>query len=84
MSKSSKGRSVHVVPSQTQPGKFVNKVEGNPRPISRPTTQAESIKKAIPVAKQNQSEVVIHRPNGLIRDSDSYGRDPNPPRDKKH
>jgi hypothetical protein len=81
---SRKGPSVHVVPSKTQPRKFVNKVEGNPRPISRPASQADSIKKAIPVAKQNKSEVVIHRPNGQIRDSDSYGNDPNPPRDGKH
>jgi hypothetical protein len=81
---SRKGPSVHVVPSKTQPGKFVNKVEGNPRPISRPATQKESIQKAIPIAKQNLSEVKIHGRDGKIRDSDSYGRDPNPPRDRKH
>lgn len=81
---SNKGKDVHVVPSKTTPGKFVNKVEGNPTPISRPATQAKSIEKAIPVAKKNHAEVVVHRPNGQIRDSDSYGRDPNPPRDKKH
>jgi hypothetical protein len=81
---SKKGPNVHVVRSQTTPSKFVNKVEGNPKPISRPATQAESIKKAIPVAKANQSEVVIHRRDGTIRDKDSYGNDPNPPRDKKH
>jgi hypothetical protein len=27
---------------------------------------------------------VIHRRDGTIRDSDSYGNDPNPPRDTKH
>jgi hypothetical protein len=27
---------------------------------------------------------VIHRPDGTIRDKDSYGNDPNPPKDKKH
>jgi hypothetical protein len=27
--------------------------------------------------------VVIHRPDGRIRDSDSYGNDPIPPRDRK-
>jgi len=36
------------------------------------------------VAKQNQSELVIHRPNGQIRDKDSYGNDSCPPKDKKH
>ncbi len=35
-------------------------------------------------AKADRVEVVIHRPNGQIRDSDSYGNDPNPPKDRKH
>ena len=81
---SKKGPNVHVVPSKTQPGKFVVKEAGNSQAITRPETQAKSIQKAILVAKQNQSEVVIHGRDGKIRDSDSYGSDPNPPRDKKH
>jgi hypothetical protein len=44
----------------------------------------KTIQKAIPVAKKNQSEVVIHGRDGKIRDKDSYGNDPHPPRDKKH
>lgn len=81
---SKKGPSVHVVPSKSTPGKFVVKVAGKPQPVTRPSTQAASIKKAIPLAKANESEVVIHNKKGQIRDSDSYGRDPSPPRDKKH
>jgi hypothetical protein len=84
MGTSRKGPSVHVVPSHSKPGKFVNKVEGQSKPISRPATQAESIAKAIPIAKHNKAEVVIHGRDGKIRDKDSYGNDPNPPRDKKH
>jgi hypothetical protein len=84
MSKARKGPNLHVVPSQSTPGKFVVKEEGNPKPVTRPATQKESIEKAIPKAKQNQSEVVIHGENGRIRDKDSYGNDPNPPRDRKH
>lgn len=80
---SKKGGSIHVIPSATKPGKFVNKVEGNPKPISKPATQLESIKRAISVAKQRGGEVVIHRRDGTVRDADSYGNDPNPPRDKK-
>lgn len=81
---SKKGPSVHVVKSQTQPNKFVAKVEGNSKPITRPATQAATIERAIPVAKKNRSEVVIHGRDGKIRDKDSYGNDPMPPRDKKH
>ena len=71
-----KGPNVHVVPSATKPGKFVAKEAGNPKPITRPATQAATIAKAIPVAKANQSEVVIHGRNAKIRDRDSYGVDP--------
>jgi hypothetical protein len=81
---SKKGPSVHVVKSQMQPRKFIAKVEGNPKPITRPATQGETIAKAIPIAKQNKSEVVIHGRDGKIRDKDSYGHDPVPPRDKTH
>jgi hypothetical protein len=81
---SKKGPNIHVVPAVARPGKFVVKEAGNPKPLTRPATQGASIEKAIPRAKQNASEVVIHNRKGQIRDSDSYGRDPNPPKDKKH
>lgn len=81
---SKEGPSVHVVKPQSQPNKFVAKVEGNPKPISRPATQAATIAKAIPVATKNQSVVVIHGRDNRIRDKDSYGNDPVPPQDKKH
>ena len=79
-----KGPSIHVVPSATTAGKFVAKQAGNPKAVTRPATQAATIAKAIPLAKKNESEVVIHNRKGQIRDSDSYGNDPNPPRDRKH
>ena len=84
MASTKKGPSFHVVPAPNGGGKFVVKEEGNPKPVTRPATQRQSIERAIPKAKQNQSEVVIHGRNGKIRDSDSYGNDPNPPMDKKH
>ena len=58
---SKKGPSVHVVPSQTQPGKYVVKEAGKSQLRTRPATQAKSIEKAVPIAKQNKSEVVVHR-----------------------
>ena len=36
------------------------------------------------LARDQRTELVEHGRNGRIRDSDSYGRDPNPPRDRKH
>jgi hypothetical protein len=58
--------------------------EGNTRDTSRHGTQAEAIDAARETAQNQQSEVVIHRPDGRIRDRDSYGSDPFPPRDRKH
>lgn len=84
MAAGKKGPSIHVVPSQSRPGKFVVKEARNPKPLTRPASQEKSIEKGIPLAKENKSELVIHRRTGEIRDSDSYGPDPNPPKDKKH
>jgi len=35
-------------------------------------------------ARRDRVEVVEHGRDGRIQDGDSYGRDPFPPRDKKH
>jgi uncharacterized protein YdaT len=57
---------------------------GNSRDTSRHPTQAEAIDAAREIAQHQRSEVVIHRPDGRIRDKDSYGPDPSPPRDRRH
>lgn len=71
----------HVVPHAEG---WAVKREGNDRATSVHSTQADAIGSAKQHAKNNQTEVVIHRPNGQIRDSDSYGHDPHPPKDMKH
>ena len=58
--------------------------EGNQRDTSHHDTQAEAIERAREIATNRQSEVVIHDRHGRIRDKDSYGNDPHPPRDTKH
>jgi hypothetical protein len=60
------------------------KQEGRVSPISNHRTQSAAENAARPVARRNESELVVHRPNGQIRDSDSFGRDPHPPTDRKH
>lgn len=45
-------------------------------------TQKEAIDIAKEMAKRDRVEAVIHRKDGRIRDSDSYGNDPCPPRDR--
>lgn len=71
----------HVVPNGKD---WAIKGGGNVKSTKIVATQAEAIKIARDIAINQKSEVVIHRPNGTIRDKDSYGNDPIPPRDKKH
>ena len=58
--------------------------EGAERVSSTHRTQNAAINRAVKSARVDRAEVVIHRQDGRIRDKDSYGNDPNPPRDKKH
>jgi hypothetical protein len=46
--------------------------------------QGQAINAARDIARNQRSEVVIHDRSGRIRDRDSYGNDPNPPRDARH
>ena len=74
-------KDIHVVP---HPDGWATKKEGAQRAGTVTGTQAKAIDAAREQAKRERVEVVIHRKDGRIRDSDSYGRDPNPPKDKKH
>ena len=75
------GKNQHVVPNE---GKWSVKGERNSKATKTVSTQAEAIEIARQIAINQKSEVVIHRPNGQIRDKDSYGNDPIPPKDTKH
>jgi len=72
---------IHVVPRGTR---WAVKKEGSNKPVSTHKNQELARQAAVPLAKQNKSEVVIHGRDGKIRDKDSYGPDPHPPKDKKH
>ncbi len=76
-----KGKNVHVVPSEVG---WAVKVEGSTKPVSNHRTQSNAEVAGRKVARANASELVTHRPNGQIRDKDSFGQDPNPPTDRKH
>jgi hypothetical protein len=71
------GKNQHVVPHGNG---WAVRSAGNSRVTSQHTTQAEATAAARQIAINQQSEVVIHRPNGEIRDSNSYGNDPYPPK----
>lgn len=74
-------KDIHVVPHKDG---WATKKEGAGRAGSVTDTQKQAIARAREQAQREKVEVVIHRPDGTIRDSDSYGNDPNPPKDKKN
>lgn len=70
-------KNVHVVP---QDGKWAVKTENSGKAAKVTSTQQEAIERAREIARNNQSEMVIHRKDGTIRDKNSYGNDPYPPK----
>lgn len=71
------GKNQHVV---KRPDGWAVRGEGNSRDTSHHRTQEEARQHAREIAINQRSEVVIHDRQGLIRDKDSYGNDPNPPK----
>jgi hypothetical protein len=75
-------RDYHVAPHPD--GGWQVRREGADRASSRHDTQTQAAERGRDLARQERVELVIHRPDGSIRDSDSYGSDPLPPRDRRH
>jgi hypothetical protein len=78
-------RKRHVVPGAE--GGWDVRAPGAKRSSSHHDTQAEAERRAKEIVRTaGGGEVVIHRPNGQIRDSDTVapGNDPFPPRDLRH
>lgn len=71
------GKNQHVVPSN---GKWGVRGEGNSRLTALFDKQSEAIKAAREISKNQQSELFIHGADGRIRERDSHGNDPFPPR----
>lgn len=68
---------VHIVPRD---GEWAVVREGAERDSSHHGTQTEAIEAGRNTARRENVEIIIHRPNGQIRDRDSYGNDPYPPK----
>lgn len=68
----------HVTPHPN--GGWQVKGANNSRATVRTGTQKQAINIAKTIAKNNHSEVVIHNKQGVIREKNSYGNDPHPPK----
>jgi hypothetical protein len=75
-------KNIHV--THRKDGSWVVKGAGDQRASSLHKTQGAAIDAGTPLARTNKAELVIHGRDNKIRDKDSYGSDPNPPRNKKH
>ncbi len=74
----SAGNNQHVTPHKE--GGWQVKGAGNAKATVRTETQAEAIRIAREIAINKRSEVVIHGQDGRIREKNSYGNDPYPPK----
>ncbi|MBF2034603.1 MAG: DUF2188 domain-containing protein [Leptolyngbyaceae cyanobacterium T60_A2020_046] len=77
MSKSQNGKNQHVVP---HPDGWAVKPEGAGRATRVTATQREAMEIAREIAKNQGSERIVHGENGRIRQRNSYGNDPYPPK----
>jgi hypothetical protein len=75
-----KKRDIHVVPHSDG---WATRKEGADRAGGVYERKRDALEQARGQAKRERVEVVIHGQDGRIQDSDSYGRDPFPPRDTK-
>ena len=70
--------SIHV--TLHKDGGWQVKTAGATKAAKRTSTQKEGITHATKQAKNNGSELYIHNKQGKIREKNSYGNDPFPPR----
>jgi hypothetical protein len=72
-----KKKPVHVTPRED--GWAVMR-EGNERASSVHRTQKEAEKKGRQTARNDKTEFLLHNKQGQVRERDSYGPDPYPPK----
>jgi len=71
------GKNLHIV----RTGKsWAVKRENSKRASTLTKTQKDAIELGKQMAKKSQSELLIHGKDGRIREKNSYGKDPFPPK----
>ena len=70
-------KAVHITPSG---GNWKVRTAGSERAVKITSTQAEAIQIGRRIATNQKSELIVHRANGTIRQKDSFGNDPFPPK----
>ena len=73
-------RGVHTIPRAGKAG-WVNKVNG--KIMTRHTRKEIAVATGRGIARELRMEHTIHRKDGVITEKNSYGNDPNPPKDER-
>ena len=71
------GKNQHIV---KHPEGWAVKGEGNTKATFVTKRQEQAIDRGREIARNQESELLIHGRDGKIRDRDSYGNDPHPPK----
>ena len=78
-----KKRNIHTT-FNSETGMWQTLLEDQKKPLANSRKKETAKQKSIREAKKRKVEHIIHKRDGVIQDSDSYGNDPNPPKDKKY
>jgi hypothetical protein len=73
-------KSNHVVPSSSG---WAVKKSGSERASKTFETKDKAVKYGRELSKNEKTELYVHKRNGMIQNKNSYGNDPNPPKDRK-
>lgn len=73
--------SVRVTPKGDQ---WQVKTDGASKAAKITDTKKDAVDKGKQMAKNQKTELEVHDKKGQIQSKDSYGNDPNPPKDKEH
>jgi hypothetical protein len=82
MAKSNHKPAIRV--NQHPDGGWQTKKEGTERASGKFETKKDAVVAAVQQAKREGTEVIVQGKDGKIQSKDSYGKDPNPPKDKEH
>lgn len=74
-------KAIEVVPHNDG---WAVKKQGAERASSVHDTKADALKQGTEQAKAEKTELVIKKQDGTIQNKNSFGHDPNPPKDTKH
>ncbi len=75
-------KEIHI--TKRDDGQWQAKKPENERASVVSKTKSEVLERARQIARNEGLELIPHNQDGKISNPNSYGNDPNPPKDKKH